>query len=436
MNDMNKRIWQALLLINLLIIIFYWWQGSSALLTESLTGMAIAFGRLAGFLAAGTVLLQFVFMGRTPWLERIFGLDKLAGIHRLNGKLTLIFLLLHPLLLIYGYSKASEVGLLAQFLDFVLNYPYVGYAALGFTLFLIVGISSLIIIRQKLRYESWYFTHLLVYLAVFASFWHQIEVGTTLISNQLFYGYWISLYAVVLVNHVLFRFGRPVYLYHKHKFQVSRVVRENYNTVSMYITGRNLNGFDVKPGQFMIFRFLTKGMWWQAHPFSLSRLPNGKELRITVKEMGDFTKQVGAIPTGTKVVIDGPYGIFTQWVSISPKVLFIAGGIGITPIRSLMEEMLQKGKDVVLLYGNNTAKDIVFKDEIEALSKQYQAKIVHVLSSDTGNIDEEKIKKLVPDFSERDIYLCGPIPMTDALIKMFATLQVPRSKIHYEKFAL
>lgn len=93
-------------------------------------------------------------------------------------------------------------------------------------------------------------------------------------------------------------------------------------------------------------------------------MPTGEELRITVKEVGDFTRRVGLLPLGTRIIIDGPYGVFTEWFSVSSKVLFIAGGIGITPIRSLMEQMLRNKKDAILLYANKTRRDIVFKDEL------------------------------------------------------------------------
>ena len=434
--------WEGLLWLNLAIILFYWWQGSGSLVFADITGSLIAFGRLSGLLAVYTVLLQFVFMGRTPWVERTFGLDKLARIHHTNGKLTLFFILLHPLLLTAGYSLAAGINPWVQFKSFLFDYEHVFFAGIGALLFVVVVICSLVIVRSRLRYESWYFVHLLVYVAVFASFWHQLEVGTDLLSSQVFYWYWIALYSVVLVNHVLFRFLRPVYLYYRHDFVVSRIERETHNAVSIYIKGKNLESFPIYPGQFMIFRFFTKGLWWQAHPFSLSYIPRNNELRITVKELGDFTKQLHAVQVGTNVLIDGPYGIFTEWVRLNPKVLFIAGGIGITPIRSLMEQMVTQDTDAVLLYANRTQNDIVFKDELDQIAKRPNAEIVLVLSDDpeyageTGKLERDRIQRLVPDISTRDVYLCGPVPMMDALIEVLRQLGVPKSHIHYEKFSL
>ncbi len=431
-----------LLFANLAIILFYWWQGSYTFFGEGAAGIAIAIGKLSGLLAAGTVLLQFAFMGRTPWLERSFGLDKLSRIHQQNGRMSFFFLILHPILLTFGYSQFSGISLWAQYVSFTFDYQYVLWASVGLWLFVAVVATSMIIVRSKLRYESWYFVHLFVYVAVFASFWHQITIGEDLLSSQLFYWYWIGLYTVVFSAHLIFRFGRPLYLFQKHKFQVSRIERETHNAVSLYISGKDLKSFRIYPGQFMIVRFLTKGRWWQAHPFSLSMVPNGQELRITVKEVGDFTRKVSEIPIGTQIIIDGPYGIFTEWVNVSSKVLFIAGGIGITPIRSLMEQMMTTQKDTVLLYANRTEKDIVFHSEFMRLVQKYSAKIIHILSDDMkyigekGQLDEEKIQRLVPDVTSREVFLCGPPPMMEAVKHMLVGLGVPQSRIHFEKFSL
>ncbi|MEK7556840.1 MAG: oxidoreductase, partial [Patescibacteria group bacterium] len=293
-----------------------------------------------------------------------------------------------------------------------------------------------------LPYEAWYFLHLLVYVAVFLSLWHQFVVGTDLLASRVFYTYWVGIYTVVLGSHLIFRFGRPVYLFFRHQFRVSRIFRENYNTVSIYFTGKSTDQFNIYPGQFMILRFFTKGLWWQAHPFSLSRVPDGKEIRITAKAVGDFTQKLGSVPVGTKVLIDGPYGIFTEWTNESPKVLFIAGGIGITPIRSLMERLVSRGREAVLLYANKTEKDIVFKKELEEVVKRYGGDIVHVLSDEPayagekGFIDTNKIKRLVPDVAKRDVYLCGPPPMMKAVIAALQNLGVSAERIHWERFAL
>lgn len=438
----KRTVWHIALWANWALILGFWWNGSGDMMNQGATSVAVALGRLAGLSAAYMILLQFFFMGRTPWLERVFGLDKLSRIHHTNGKWGLIMLLMHPLLLTWGYGKLSGATFKNQFVSFLTEYEHVWLAGISLMLFIIVVGSSLYIVRKKLRYEAWYFVHLFAYLAVFSSFFHQIKLGTTLLSSNIFYMYWLALYTFVFANHLVFRFARPVYNFYKHRFVVSRVVRENYNTVSVYISGKDLSSFNIYPGQFMILRFLSKGLWWQSHPFSLSIIPDGKELRVTIKELGDFTKQVAQVIPGTQIMIDGPYGVFTELFSVSPKVLFIAGGIGITPIRSLFEQLTRKGKDAVLLYGNRAEKDIVFKSELETVAQTHGGEVVHVLSDDPsyagekGYLDQDKIKRLVPDLADREIFLCGPTPMMDGVIKSLRALGVPLHRIHFERFSL
>ncbi|MDD5749590.1 MAG: ferric reductase-like transmembrane domain-containing protein [Patescibacteria group bacterium] len=437
-----RRFWLSFLLVNALLILFFWWQGSGSLLSQGRGYLLLALGRIAGLLAAYAVMLQFVFMGRMPWLESAFGLDKLSRVHRLSGQWSLIFLLLHPVFLVASYSVFSRSGFGAQLLVFFKNFDDLGLAFLGLFLFLVVIASSIYIVRKKLPYEAWYFVHLLVYLAVFSSFWHQVRLGGDFLASKVFYSYWIGLYVLVFSSHLFFRFFRPFILFKKHQFKVEKIFRENHNTVSVYISGRNLENFKIQAGQFMILRFLDKKNWWQAHPFSLSKLPDGHSLRFTIKKIGDFTSRIDQIVPGTPIIIEGPYGIFTDLFSDSRSILLIAGGIGITPIRSLMEEMLKKGKDIKLLYANRSSQDIVFKDELEQLAQAKGAQIIHILSEqadfagEKGHVDEEKIKRLVPDIDRREVYLCGPPAMIDSVKKLLKSLPNPPSKIHYEKFSL
>lgn len=443
MRRIGRRLWQALFWVNVGIILWYWWQGSGDLMLSGGANVLIALGRLSGLALTFTVLLQFVFMGRAPWLERVFGLDTLARVHRTSGKWSIVTLLLHPLLLVIGYSQLTGLGWLGQLSSFIFDYEHVQLAFIAAILLLMVVVTSLAIVRSRWRYESWYFVHLLVYAAVGLALWHQFSVGTDLLVSQMFYSYWVALYVIVLGNHLIWRVSRPLWLLWRHRFVVDRVVSENHNTISIYIRGRALDAFVIYPGQFMIVRFLTKGLWWQAHPFSLSWLPKQDQLRITVKAVGDFTQRLPhALQPGTSVLIDGPYGVFTEWASSASRVLFIAGGIGITPIRALMERMVQQGKDVVLLYGNRTAQDVVFADELTALAKKSSVTLVNIFSdaapvgAEQGMIDAVRIKRLVPDVHDRDVFLCGPAPMIDAVREWLQSLGVPPQRIHFEKFVL
>src|SRR3990167_1112601 len=318
---MKRPVVLGFLLINFFIICAFWWNGSGQLLTRSLGNALIALGRLSGLLAVYFVLLQVLLIGRSVWIEKTFGLDKLSQVHRLNGKFALFFILLHPFLLTIGYSIATRVNPVDQFLSFVTSYEAVLQAGLEVILFVIIVFTSLYIVRSKLKYEIWYFIHLFTYLAILLAFAHQLKNGKDFLTNSLFTYYWYGLYIFVFGNHLIFRFTRPVYLFAKHRFYVEKVIRETPDAVSIYISGKNLQDFKIDPGQFMFLRFLAKNFWWQSHPFSLSQIPNDKNLRVTIKNSGDFTSTVDRIRAKTPVVIDGPYGIFTEKKAKSNKIL-------------------------------------------------------------------------------------------------------------------
>lgn len=438
-----RKIWVGFLSLNLLAIACFWWQGSGAeVLSKNWNNVAIAVGRLFGLLAAFAFLVQFFVMSRLPWLERFFGFDKLTNFHHLNGKVALPLLLLHPLFILLGYAGLTKTNMGEQMELLLKTQSTVVLAMIALVLFVTVAVTSIYMAWRQFRYESWYFVHLLAYLAIFFSFFHQIKLGSDLLINKAFYFYWIALYAVTLLAILVFRIIRPWWLWQKHQFVVSRLEQETHDVTSVYITGKNLQDFKIKPGQFMFFNFSQKGFWWQSHPFSLSIFPEGKELRISVKALGDFTEQIPKLKVGTRVLIDGPYGIFTKDVSEKEKSLFLAGGIGITPARSLIEELLREGKDVKLLYGCKTEADFALKAELEELESKYDLEVTYITSEEerrpfeAGYIDEEKLRRIVPDIKEREVFLCGPAPMTTAVLSLLEKFDVNKKDIHFEKFSL
>ncbi len=292
-----------------------------------------------------------------------------------------------------------------------------------------------------MKYETWYGVHLTVYMAALLGFGHQLDLGTTVGGSGIFYYYWISLYIIVFLNLFLFRFIRPLWLFYRHRFFVTRVVRETHDVVSIYISGKNMHDFKVKAGQFMIFRFLTRGFWTQSHPFSLSWVPKNGELRISCKNSGDYTSSLPHLTPGAPVLIEGPFGVFTSEKIRGNKLLLIAGGIGITPIRSLFEE-LAPTHDVVLMYANKTESDIALRSELETIAQQNRSRVIHVVADqpdfagERGRIDIERIRRLIPDFAERDIFICGPLPMLLSIKEQLRTAGVSRDRVHYELFSL
>ncbi len=147
---------------------------------------------------------------------------------------------------------------------------------------------------------------------------------------------------------LIFRFVQPLAVSVRHQFRVVNVEREGPGVVSIYLGGRDLDQFAIRAGQFVIVRFLVRDGWWRGHPFSISAAPNGRWLRLTVKDLGDDTTSMARLAIGTRVYLEGPYGLLTGARRKRRRVLLIAGGIGIAPLRALFEEMPAGPGDLTL----------------------------------------------------------------------------------------
>ncbi len=436
-RKMNKKklLLYGLWFVSVSLIVYFWFQNSFSLFSQGKANVLIAVARLCGLLAVFCSLTQLLLIGRVAWIERIFGHDKLSIAHHLNGLLTWIFIFMHPLLMISGYALSDKTTFFNQIVLFVTSDFNFLKAVLAFILFMVIIFTSINLMRKKLKYEFWWYLHLCTYVAILLAFGHQLKFGGDLV-NRAFLSFWYFLYFFAFGNLFFFRVLTPLYVSKKQQYKITRIIPENASVTSIFITGNDLKKLKIKPGQFMIFHFLQKGFWFEAHPFSISKV-EGNELRISVKAVGDFTKRINELKVGTKVIIEGPYGRFIQ--EKKEKFLLVAAGIGITPIKALSESLVAQKKDVVLIYANSNKEDIVFKKELDNLEKE-GCKIIYTVTSDPSwikekrRVDKEFLKEYVSDVKEREIYLCGPPPFMNGLKKELNKEGI--KNIHFEKFSL
>lgn len=441
----NLIIKRALLYILLfavpLLTAHFWHLNFLARKAADSANITVEAGRLAGLAGVYCLMLQVLLVGRVSWIERLFGLDRLTIAHHIIGLLTLPLLCAHPLLLATGYGRDFGNPLFQQYKE-LLTWDSVVPASYGLIALFAIVFLSLGAIRKRLGYEIWYGIHVLALAAIALSFNHQFRTGNDLLDSPALTRLWYFLYAFTFGNLVIYHILKPLVNYLRHAFKVEKVEREADDVVSVYIGGRNMAGFRFEPGQFVIVRFLARGFISEAHPFSLSSCGADGLLRITVKSSGGFTSRLSRLAAGTKVIIDGPHGVFTATFSSLEKILLIAGGIGITPIRAIAEKFLQQGRDVTLLYSCRKKGGIVFCSELDEMRESRGLKLTYVISDSSepgdekGRIDSEKLGRLVPDASERDIYICGPVPMMMGLVKLLASQGVKRGRLHYERFSL
>jgi predicted ferric reductase len=337
-----------------------------------------------------------------------------------------------------GYAGLDRITIRAEAVSLFTQYPGMPAAVYGTGLIIAAVGTSMIVVRRKLRYEFWYVVHLFAYLGIYLTWFHQIPTGNELVLNKAASSYWTGLYLGTLALIILFRLLQPAAANLWYGLRVAEVTPESSNTVSLRITGRHLDRLSAKPGQFFLWRFLTPNRWLEAHPFSLSAAPDGRSLRITAKNLGDFTSEIGGIKPGTRVVAEGPFGHFTSAVQRTERVALIAGGVGITPIRALMEEM--RG-DIVLIWRVISEEDLIFREEIERLVAE-RGFTIHIVLGDhrvAGNerlLSPEHLVGLVPDLPRRDVYVCGPVALATMLERNVREAGVPGHQIHFERFAL
>jgi predicted ferric reductase len=425
-------------------------------------------GRLTAFLAGYFALIEVLLLARLPFLERYVGFDRLTIWHRWNGHAVIYLALAHVVFTVWGYAKQDGTNWFSEYWQWLTlpqphaassipasggtvlpslsidsnpttsPYPGIITATIGTALLVLVLVTSLVIVRRKLSYEWWYAIHFTAYAGIALAWFHMIPDGNDLIVDKQAQFVWKSFFVVALALVLWYRLFRPVWHTFRFGMRVAEVIHEAPGVVSMRITGRNLDRLHTKAGQFYFWRFFCKGFWYTQHPYSLSEAPHNDSFRITVKNLGDHSAKFGEIPIGTRVFAEGPFGVFTEDSRTVDKTLLIAGGIGITPVRALLEQM---DGDVVALYRVVSDEDIVFSDELDRIAEKTGAKVNYVVgdhASARGRdlLSPAHLRELVPDIAERDVFICGPVAMIDFIVPNLRNANVSRQHLHVERFAL
>ncbi|MFH5878964.1 ferric reductase-like transmembrane domain-containing protein [Arthrobacter sp. NA-172] len=311
------------------------------------------------------VFLMLLLAARLPFVDGAVGHDRALEFHRKLGKPALYLLLAHGLLVATGYGMAEGLNPVSEAVSLWVLVPDMWLAFVSMALFIAVVVTSLVAVRRRFPYEFWYFVHLLTYLAVATALPHQFSVGGLFAAGTWQRWYWLLLYIGTGSALVWFRLAVPVMATFRHQLTVRRVVRVAPDVVSIEMSGLRLNELTGAGGRFFVWRFLAPGMWWQAHPYSLSaepqrapaipgRLPRQDTLRITVRNLGTGSSRLASLRPGTKVAIEGPYGVFSTAARSRDRIVMIGAGIGITPLRALLESTpFAPGQATVLLRGSS-----------------------------------------------------------------------------------
>ncbi len=398
-------------------------------------GIETAAGQIAGLTGSYLLLVMLLLISRLPLLEGVLGQDRLVRWHRRLGPWPIVLLGCHAVLITVGYAQQASIGPWHELAILLRSYPDVLMATVGFGLLVMAGVASFRAARSRMAYETWWAVHLYTYLAVALAFSHQLADGVSFVGHPLARLFWVVVWASTAGVVLVYRVGLPLWRSAYHRLRVAEVRQEGPGVVSVICAGRHLERLPVAGGQFLQWRFLHKDLWWQAHPYSISALPRPPLLRVTVKALGDFSESLARLPVGTRVAIEGPYGVVTAHARTADKVLLVAAGVGVTPMRAILED-LPKGVDAVVVLRAPTREDVILHAEMEELVSERAGRL-HLLvgSRHQVRLDHRLLGRLVPDIAQRDVYVCGPEGFTDRILGAARRLGVGAGAIHTESFA-
>jgi predicted ferric reductase len=401
-------------------------------------------GILCGLVGTDLILLMMVLAARVPIVDRTFGHDKAMLVHRKLGKPAFYLLLAHGILLLIGYGMASGANPVAEIGVMWATLPDMPLAFVAFGLLLVVIVSSLVAVRRRFPYEVWHAIHLLTYAAVLVAIPHQLSVGGLFVDGTLQWAYWLALYVLVAALLVIYRFLLPIVRSLRHSLSVRRVVRVADGVVSIELSGRHLRELGASGGQFLVWRFWTGTTWWHAHPLSLSAVPSETSLRITVRALGTGSGALASLPAGTRVSIEGPYGIFTQDARTLPHAVMVAAGIGVTPIRALVEQAdLVPGEAVVIVRAASDQPPYLWQELREVCASKgvavflvegSRSRVVDSWQSAEAAQHGYTLASYAPNIAQSDLYVCGPAHWTDLVIRDARALGLRQGQIHVERF--
>jgi predicted ferric reductase len=425
---MKKALLLLLMALTLAVPLVVWARSQPPMLP--LRAFLRPAGRLLALLGFILLFYQYVLSSRIKWIERGIGLDNLLALHRPLGIAGYVLLMLHPTaLLVADIVDGSKLSLDVQKAIGAVNLTALT-AAVG---------AALLYRVLSLRYETWKAVHWTNYVVLPLALLHGLRGGTDLESGVL-RGFWFGLgglYVAVLAGK-LWTFVQV----RRHPYRIGAVSQETHDTWSLGFEGKQVAH---EPGQFLFLRLIRDGHVSSSHPFTIRSSPTGEQLAVTIKESGDFTSTVGQTKVGDGAYIDAPYGVFTCVDVDAPSMLLIAGGIGITPLLSMVHYLRDTGdaRRAVLLWGNRTEADIACREELEQLASEVPSlEIVHVLSrqddwsGEKGHIDEQLLSRYLDPLKDPAAFICGPPRMIDSVVSALRRLGVPLRRIHAERFAL
>ena len=406
-----------------------------ALKTDSIFAIA---GKISGFWGATLIMTQLLFSARLQILNKLFGIDRLMVSHKFLGPTGFVFAILHPFLLYRSGSYsfgALKLELWPEFLGAVI-----------LTILVILVCTSLFREFLKLDYRYWRKIHQLAFGAVLLMAVHSFVLGGELEFPVPIVAWSLALFGY-LVLFLWVKFIKP-HMLKNNPYVVTDVLALNHNVVNLKLEPVKKKLFEYLPGQFAFLRLFRKGLKTEEHPFTISSSPDKRDyISFTIKNSGDYTSTIGLTKIGDKAAVEGPLGRFSFMVYPQAEhIVFIAGGIGITPLLSMLRYIAQNDnqKQVTLIWANRTVKDTFLPEEFEDITKVMPNLKIHYIMSQQpdytglkGYLNDEILKELLCPVSHGTrVFLCGPPVMMKLVKGSLRKIGFANKQIITENFAI
>jgi predicted ferric reductase len=429
-------VWMLVYLFFIMAPLFALLIGPSPPARDFWTEFSVAIG-YSGLAIMG---LQFGLTARFRYVTAPWGEDVIYHFHRRISLLALALVVVHPLILF-----AVRPELLVLLNSFTAPWR-ARFAALS--TYSLIALVAMALWRSnwKIRYETWHALHIVLAVsAVAAGLAHMVGWSFYLDApwkRTLWIGltvFWIGLLLYVRIVKPLLLLRQP--------YRVTEVRQERGDSVTLALLPDGHAGFCFKPGQFGWLTLWGSPFQITGHPFSFSSSAAAADGRVemTIRNLGDFTSGIAKVPPGRRVFLDGPYGAFTADSAPADMLVLIAGGVGITPMMSIVRTFADNGdkRPVLLFYGSRNYEEITFREELEALTSRLDLRVVHVLQNpddgwtgERGFIDADLFRRhLPPRYAANEYFICGPDAMMDAIERALSGLDVPMSRYHSERYS-
>ena len=400
----------------------------------------------AGFVGFTLMALEFALISRINAAAEPFGEDALQLFHNSMGIVALLFVLAHPILLIVaGFPANCWLNPFASCANISTQ-----TAVLSIIILLLLIGSSIWRKQLRIKYEHWQFFHgIFSLIVIFAALVHIFMIGRYTSTPSL-QGLWI-LYAVLVLSLISwYKIWLPFKAL-KRPWEIIENRVERGETRTLTLKPINHDGFAFQSGQFAWIKSGKTPFGSGQHPISLSSsgdVEPGGTIQFTIKNLGDWSgTEVPALKPGDKVWVDGPYGVFSLDRKPAMGYVFIAGGVGITPLYAMLRTMVEREdvRPVYLFYGAANSENMMLKEEIEDLiasAENLNMVFVPVLSNpeegwegETGYINAEIMGRYVPrQYKWYKYLICGPKPLMDAMEESLPVLGIPPENILSERF--